>query len=427
MNIKKQFYIVFCFYILFLNQFAFASLKESLESLISQIDYYAENEHNVLQSTQDCIFICQLYNENFTQNNPEIVESLKNRLTASYNLDNFLVKKIDVSTASITNFINLANSTIAVSQDKSIKVLSDDFTQQVYTVLNAHNDIISGFLLINVTTFLSYSEDGFIKLWNIANGNSIASYDLSIGTIISGAKEQNGTLVFGSDEGKIAFVDKDTYQVIDTIDDHQSESFVYLLENNNILSLSYDGIFKIYDGTTRQVLHESDLEKELYGFTILSNNRFAISSIDTVYIYNASTYELVDTIYQANETFGSIFKLSDSLLAIQSWDKILVWDIDLKSLYKTFYTDDKEITFSHFLTDAVVFSGLYSGQIYIWDFSLAKNLILDHEICCIQIKKEYEANNYQKIDINAAKYQNLKNSYDSLSNTIKSILQNYIL
>lgn len=132
-----------------------------------------------------------------------------------------------------------------VSRDKQLRVF--DFKGNLLNIFTGHKKDVLSVVWKNSNELLTVSDDGSIRSWSLSENKELELIDLGgieTDTIII---SQQGVIFAGNDEGQIISIDKNNNKAIIEAHDAGIKKLCYDYNFNKLISLSYDGVFKVWE------------------------------------------------------------------------------------------------------------------------------------------------------------------------------------
>ena len=365
------------------KNFDFNCKKNSYETLEKNIKEYLNNFYN------KNLFIYSLFKleNNFILNNNNfqnkiLISNNKNNKKIKYKPKNFILKNIlSIEMKSNINcIIELQNKEFAISTSNGEIYIFSNNTFQINLTINAHKNSIWEIIQLKNEFIVSCSDDKTIKFWNIYSQKKnkfefelINSEEEGIQTI----KQINENLLISSSYNKLKIWDLNLKNVIKIFSGHQKDIMsICLLNNNKIISGSYDKTIKIWD------INNNECEKNLIGHKSyvwkiikIKMKKFndcdliaSCSTDKTIKIWDINSEKIIINLEGHIFTVINIVQLKNEKLISCSYDNsIKIWNLNNENCELTLLGHTSAVWSICQLSDGKLISVGWDKKIQIWD------------------------------------------------------------
>lgn len=251
----------------------------------------------------------------------------------------------------------LSDSFLAsASGDETVKIWNYK-TGECINELKGHTDSVYSLYFQPPFTLLSASEDKTLRIWNILNLSS-------------------KTIEFDQGVRQITSCD----QIIYVLD---QQNTIYLLDISPL--------------KTQKMI---TFDFEVYSFTFLKGNQFALGAVSEVMIYEGNQH--INTLRKHTLSIQNLCKFPSGELVSASGDgQVIIWDlISSKSKYTMKHSCSVDAI--DVLCSDVLISGDYDGNVYIWNkegILIEKCSVSDKMIYVVRAFTFQTLLNFQKIQV----------------------------
>ena len=270
--------------------------------------------------------------------------------------------------------------TLASGSDDGTVKLWDVATRENIAILEGHwGEVTSVSFSPDGKTLASGSDDGTVKLWDVATRENIATLDRHRGSVSSVSFSPDGTtLASGSDDGTVKLWDVATRENIATLRGHTADvsSVSFSPDGTTLASGSDDATVKLWDVATRENIatlegHAAPVSSVSFspdGTTLASG-----ASDETVKLWDVATDTNVATLEGHTWDVTSVsFSPDGTLLASGSWDKtVKLWDMATRENIATL-EHPHGVVFVSFSPDGTLLASvgrIFDETVKLWDMS----------------------------------------------------------
>ena len=258
---------------------------------------------------------------------------------------------------------------------------------------NQHTRGINVLKSINMTTLVSGSDDGTLKLWDFVNGLCLNTLALTH-PVLSLILLPNGSLACGLADGIIHIIRLSDLSVSSTLTRHTDRvNALELLDNGYIISGSDDGLIIGWDPMTYSEMFYHQTEFRVSCLKKLPNNMVAMA-FDFNSTFNITIWNMNETSVLFNFTahYGRINALEymgNDILASASDDtKIKLWDLKDLSSVKVLSGHTMEVRALKRLPSGELASGSFDRFVRKWNIASAipvANIQIDTPVFALEV------------------------------------------
>ena len=215
----------------------------------------------------------------------------------------------------------------------------------------------------------SASDDGTVKLWNVAAQEVVATLDGHAGSVRAVAFSPVGaTLASGSWDGTIKIWNLATNRLIGTLLHNQVTSVAFSPDGKILASGSWDGTINLWNVASNSVIDTLQHDQVTSVSYSPDGSTLAAASRDgTVVLRNATTNSTV-AILQAGRGATLSYSPDGSMLATTSWNGMIkVWDTATNSTIHTF--DHTRATSASFSPGGSTLATVGNVMVQLWDIA----------------------------------------------------------
>ena len=232
-------------------------------------------------------------------------------------------------------------------------------------------------------TLASGSDDGTIKLWDVATRQNIATLEGHAAQVRSVSFSPDGTLASGMIDGTVKLWDVEARQNIATLEGHTKgiSSVSFSSDGGILASGSWDGTVKLWDVATRESTTTLWHAAQVGSVSFSPDGRtLASGMIDgTVKLWDVTTRQIIDTLSGHTDGISSVsFSPDGGTLASGSYDNtIKLWDVATRQNIATLEGHRAGVNSVSFSPDGgtLASAGSYDGTVKLWDVATRVNFI----------------------------------------------------
>jgi WD40 repeat protein/predicted Ser/Thr protein kinase len=245
--------------------------------------------------------------------------------------------------------------------------------------LNGHSDAVWSVVLNPQNqTFISSSQDGTLKLWNLNTGRLLKTFAAHADTVRSLSISTDAqTLASGNGDNTVKIWNLPTRQLRNTLTGHRAPvwSVVLSQDGNTLVSGSADRTIKVWHVPTGRLLRTlTGHQDKVYTLSLSPDGQTLVSSSAdrTIKVWDLPTGILSRTLTGHSDTVRSIAISPDGqILASASWDKtVKLWDLHKGNLLQTLTGHQaRVVTIAFTASGKTLASGSLDKTIKLWNVS----------------------------------------------------------
>ena len=243
--------------------------------------------------------------------------------------------------------------------------------------LEGHGDRVLSVSFSLDGTLASGSEDGTIRLWDVAARQNITTLRHR-DRVLSVSFSPDGTLASGSEDGTVKLWDVVTQQDIATLEGHAYTvwSVSFSRDGSTLATGSGDGTVKLWDVAARQNITTLRHGGWVLSVSFSPDGTLASGWADgTVKLWDVAARQNITTLEGHTDTVHSVSFSLDGTLATGSGDgTIRLWDVAARQNITTLEGHGDRVHSVSFSHDATTLaSGGWDGTVKLWDVATGAN------------------------------------------------------
>ncbi|MDE3258695.1 MAG: Ig-like domain-containing protein [Gemmatimonadota bacterium] len=270
-------------------------------------------------------------------------------------------------------------ATLASGSDDGTLKLWNVATQTGVATLEGHTGGVNSVAFSpDGATLASGSDDGTLKLWNVATQTGVATLEGHTGGVNSVAFSPDGaTLASGSDDGTLKLWDVATIQEKHTLTGHTASvsSVAFSSDGNTLASASRDGTVRMWDVVSRTEI--VTLEGDTRGMTSVAFSPDGMmlaagSRGSTIMLWDvASRVRIANLEYQCDGWQSVAFSPGGAILAGAAGNSaVYLWDARARERVATLTGQTGSVLEAVFSSDgATLAAGSRDNTVNLWDTS----------------------------------------------------------
>lgn len=284
------------------------------------------------------------------------------------------LKKLEGALDSVMNVAKYKNLIASSSADGTIRIW-DDFSTHSKKILKRHEDIVLG-IAANDDVVVSVGTENRIFVWDLEQGKCIKEIDIGINSWVWGIAFENEKVIISSDEGIYRIFDVNTGELLTKLEKHKGPTYRVSLKGNIATTSSFDNTVKVWN------IENGECLRTLRGHTfpsytnVIMDEKTVVSggSDGSVRIWDIDTGDCLKVFRDHNDEVFQLAREGDIIVSASADKTIRAYDIKTQKCIRTLKGHSDQV-WTIQIKNGIVFSGSLDSTIKIWD--LEKGICLE--------------------------------------------------